>query len=195
MAEQVPQAHGPPNLAGGSAAAPRDSAVASSSQAGGSAGEKPPPQGQSPRARLSLPDDEAVDSHWLADKIKAKEAGEAAKRYWLARLYDGVTEPGKVNRAAWESLLQFQVQQAGQIAELTAQASNLEKQIKRTKRDVAHVRRGFDMKNAHIQRMENATAQEAEASWLRLLSDMRERNGALKLEVEDLERKDRLKMV
>lgn len=46
---------------------------------------------------------------------------------------------------------------------------------------------------AHIQCIENTTpAQGAEGYWLRLLSDMKDRNEALRLEVEDLERKDKL---
>lgn len=94
-----------------------------------------------------------------------------------------------VNRVEWERLSKLEVQQADRIARLKAYELRLIKEINVTKHKFARVREDKDMKYAHIRRLANSTnAQEAEQSWLRLLADMKARNEAFELEVEDLEK-------
>ena len=90
-----------------------------------------------------------------------------------------------VNRVEWERLSKLEVQQADRIARLKAYELRLIKEINVTKHKFARVREDKDMKYAHIRR---TNAQEAEQSWLRLLADMKARNEAFELEVEDLEK-------
>ena len=77
-------------------------------QAGRSADEEPSAHRQ--RVRASLPDDESADSHLLADMNEAKEAGEAAVRNSLARLFVGVKVCSSVNHADSDSSSLTQVQ-------------------------------------------------------------------------------------